>query len=172
MNVYQTQLEGKLFEMLEPALTNMGFEIIRIKIGGGSKYKNLQIMLDRADGTMLTVGDCEQVSRHTSVLLDVEDPIEQEYTLEVSSAGLNRPLTRKKDFENYCGNGAKVTLKIAKNGQRNFTGTVSKANEDSFSFTEKDTSEVHEIPYANVADAHLLFEEKKNTKNKPKNRRK
>lgn len=171
MNVFQTQLEAKLVDILEPALSDMGYEIIRVRIGGGSKRKHLQLMLDKTDNSALMLEDCEKVSKHTSVLLDVEDPIEQEYILEVSSAGLNRPLTRIKDFEKYVGHAAKLALKIAINGQRNFSGVISQAKSDTFAFTEKATNEIYEIPYTNVADAHLVFEEKKNNKHNPKNRR-
>ncbi len=171
MNVYQTQLESKLLDILAPSIADMGYEFIRIRVGGGSKRKHLQIMLDRLDGTMLTVGDCEKVSKHTSVLLDVEDPIEQEYILEVSSAGLNRPLTRTKDFIKYTGHLCKLTLKISHNGQRNFTGFITNAMDEEFIFLEKDTNESFTFPYSNVSDAHLIFEEKKNNKFKPKSRR-
>jgi ribosome maturation factor RimP len=171
MNVYQTQLEARVAEILEPALVDMGYSLVRVRIGGSSKRKQLQLMLERADGTPVTVGDCEKISKHSSVLLDVEDPIEQEYTLEVSSTGLDRPLTRPKDFNTFAGQSAKVTLKIAVLGQRNFTGTITDSADDTFSFTVKDTGEIHSFPFNNVSEAHLIFEEKKNNKFKPKNRR-
>ncbi len=171
MNVYQTQLEAKLLEIIEPSIVNMGYDVVRIRVGGGSKHKHLQIMLDRQDDSALNVDDCEKVSKHISVLLDVEDPIEQEYVLEVSSAGLNRPLTRAKDFSKYAGIPSKVTLKISHNGQRNFTGTIKEVKDETFAFEDRDTKEIFDFPFSNVSDAHLIFEEKKNNKFKPKRRR-
>ncbi len=171
MNIYQTQLEAKVVEILEPALVDMGYSLVRVRLGGSSKRKHLQLMLERADGSPINVGDCEKISKHSAVLLDVEDPIEQEYVLEVSSTGLDRPLTRPKDFQFFAGRLAKITLKIAALGQRNFTGIISDANEESFSFTVKDTGDIHTFPFSNVSEAHLIFEEKKNNKFKPKNRR-
>ena len=79
MFVCLTQIENKIREIVEPSLTDMGYEIVRIRVGGGSKTKTLQIMLDRLDGEGLRLEDCEKASRHMAVLLDVEDPIEQQY---------------------------------------------------------------------------------------------
>lgn len=85
----------------EPLLDN-GYEIVRI-LFGGEKRKNLQVMIERIDGLEITVDDCEKSSRLISVLLDVNDPIQEHYLLEVSSPGIERPLVKLKDFQRFCG---------------------------------------------------------------------
>lgn len=109
-------------DLIEPTVASLGFELIRVTYGGGRK-PTLQIMAERPDGTM-GVGDCATLSREVSVLLDVEDPLPTEYLLEVSSPGIDRPLTREKDFARWAGFDAKVELEEARDGRRRFRGKL------------------------------------------------
>ena len=94
-------------QMIEPSLAAMGYEIVRVHISGGHR-PILQIMIERIDGREITVDDCADSSRAISALLDVEDPLPTAYELEVSSPGIDRPLTRPKDFERFAGHLAKI----------------------------------------------------------------
>lgn len=109
--------------LIEPSLTDLGYEVVRVRFHGAGRPV-LQIMIDRADGADVTVDDCTLVSRTVSALLDVSDPIPGAYELEVSSPGLDRPLTRAKDFDSYSGNEAKIELKSAIEGRRRFRGRL------------------------------------------------
>ena len=118
------QLSDRIAAMIEPALTAMGYDIVRVQLGGGRRSATLQIMCDREDGRPVTLDDCAEISRLASAVLDVEDPIAGEYTLEVSSPGLDRPLTRPKDFERFAGAEARVELSLPVDGQRRFKGVL------------------------------------------------
>lgn len=112
----------KVRAIIEPTAEAMGFELVRVSFGGDQRPK-LQVMAERPDGTM-SVDDCADLSHEISALLDVEDPISGEYVLEVSSPGVDRPLTRRKDFERWAGFEAKIELGEAVDGQRRFRGRL------------------------------------------------
>lgn len=101
----------------------MGYEVVRVQISGGQRAV-LQIMAERADGAPMTVEDCADISRSVSALLDVEDPIREAYTLEVSSPGIDRPLTRLKDFERFAGFEARLESRMAIDGRKRFKGML------------------------------------------------
>lgn len=113
----------RIAKMVEPALADMGYELVRVRMSGTAR-PTLQIMADRADGTPMTVDDCAEISHVVSAMLDVEDPIEGAYSLEVSSPGIDRPLTRPKDFERFAGHEAKVEMRHAIDGQRRYRGRI------------------------------------------------
>jgi len=117
-----TPMEDKLSNLIEPAVKGLGFELVRVSIQGTGK-PTLQVMAERPDRTM-SVDDCAKLSREISTLLDVEDPIAGEYVLEVSSPGIDRPLTRPKDFEDFMGFEAKVTAKMLVENRRRFKGRL------------------------------------------------
>ncbi|HAC59136.1 ribosome maturation factor RimP [Parvibaculum sp.] len=112
----------KVFELLRPSAEGIGFEIVRIRFGLQDGH-TLQIMAERADGSM-SVEDCEELSRTLSAVLDVEDPIPGEYNLEISSPGIDRPLTRPKDFERWKGFDVKIELAEPIEGRKRFRGTL------------------------------------------------
>lgn len=109
--------------LLAPVAEDMGFEIVRIRFLGGEGRRTLQIMAERPDGTM-DIGSCAALSRAFSAVLDVEDPFPNAYDLEVSSPGIDRPLTRLKDFERYQGYEAKLETSTLIDGRRKFHGTL------------------------------------------------
>src|SRR5690242_15448634 len=101
----------------------MGYRLVRVAVLGAGRM-TLQIMAERRDEAPMTVEDCADISRSVSALLDVEDPIAGAYTLEVSSPGLDRPLTRLKDFERFAGFTAKLETRLAIDGRKRFKGTL------------------------------------------------
>jgi len=112
-----------LRDMLEPGVRTLGFELVEVEYKGAAGGQNvLRVYIDSPKG--ITVDDCARVSRQVSALLDVEDPIAEAYVLEVSSPGLDRPLTRREDFERYAGETIKVRMNEAVLGRRNFKGTL------------------------------------------------
>ncbi len=121
-------IEERLTALLGPAIEGLGFELVRIRIIGGGKA-TIQVMAEKPDRTM-TVVDCARVSREISAVLDVEDPMAGEYTLEVSSPGIDRPLTRLKDFEDFKGLEAKVETRILIEGQKRFRGILAGVEKD------------------------------------------
>ena len=108
---------------IEPQITALGYALVRIKFFGGRRQV-LQVMIERADGSDVNVDDCAAVSRSLSPVLDVLDPIDGQYALEVSSPGIDRPLTRPEDFNRYSGFEAKVELAENREGRRRFKGLL------------------------------------------------
>lgn len=122
----KTPMDQRLAEMLAPSIEGMGFRLVRIRLMGGAA-KTLQIMAERPDGVM-EVDDCAELSRLLSAVLDVEDPIEGAYALEVSSPGIDRPLTALQDFERYAGFEAKLETRDMIDGRKRFRGTLKGAD--------------------------------------------
>lgn len=110
--------------LIEPTLTAMGFEIVRVLLSGNERQRRLQIMAERADGTGMDVDGCAEVSRAVEAILDVEDPLPGTYNLEVSSPGIDRPLTRLSDFARFAGYEAKVELLEPYQGRRRLKGEL------------------------------------------------
>ncbi len=117
-----TTTELRIAEIVEPELTRMGYDLVRVRIGGG-RTTQLQIMAERKDGRM-EIDDCAELSKTVSGLLDVENPIADTYRLEVSSPGIDRPLTRLGDFIAWKGHLAKIDLAEPIEGRRRFKGTI------------------------------------------------
>ena len=125
-------VESTIKSSIEPALQNLGFRLVRILFSGGKKTggNKLQIMAEPIEDREMTVEDCEKISRHVATLLDVDDPISSAYVLEVSSPGVDRPLTRVEDFERFSGELAKITLRQMIDGRRRFAGRLSGLDEN------------------------------------------
>src|SRR5262249_54856863 len=124
-----------LEERVAPTLEAMGFEVVRIALTGSSGRKTLQVMADRKDGSQISVDDCAQISHTLSAIFDVEDPVSGAYDLEVSSAGIDRPLTRAKDFAAYAGFEAKVETKLPVAGRKRFRGVLGGLAQDAVAMT-------------------------------------
>ena len=120
----------RIVAIVEPSLEAMGYELVRVMLSSGDRLV-LQVMIDRADGEIVTIDDCTETSRAISALLDVEDPISDAYELEVSSPGIDRPLTRPKDFERFAGFQARVEVKAAVDGRKRFRGRLLGVDGDS-----------------------------------------
>jgi ribosome maturation factor RimP len=122
--IAKTALDRRLADIVRPTIERMGFELIRIRLSGGIGVKRvLQIMADRPDGG-IGVEECGAISTAVSLLLDVEDPITDAYTLEISSPGIDRPLTRLKDFDTWKGWEARLETEELVAGRRRFKGTL------------------------------------------------
>ena len=113
-------VESTINRIIEPALQDLGFRLVRTLFSGGKKTgrNHLQIMAEPISDRDMTVEDCEKISRHVATLLDVDDPISSAYVLEISSPGIDRPLTRIEDFERFSGELAKITLRQMLVGRR------------------------------------------------------
>lgn len=120
--VAKTAIDRRLAEIITPVIEGLGFELVRVRLMGG-KTRVLQIMADRPEGG-IEVDDCGTISTAVSAVLDVEDPIEDQYILEVSSPGIDRPLTRLKDFEMWKGWEARVETSELIDGRRRFKGLL------------------------------------------------
>ncbi len=120
--IAKAAIDQRLAEIITPVIEDMGFELVRVRLMSG-KSTTLQVMADRPDGG-IEVDDCAQISTAIGAVLDVEDPILDEYTLEVSSPGIDRPLTRLKDFENFEGYEAKIETAEMIDGRRRFKGEL------------------------------------------------
>lgn len=120
--VAKTQIDRRLAEIITPVIEGMGFELVRVLFMGGNTA-TVQIMAERPDGG-IEVDQCAAISTAVSATLDVEDPIEDAYTLEVSSPGIDRPLTRIKDFETFEGYEAKLETQDLIDGRKRFKGVL------------------------------------------------
>lgn len=116
-----TDLLRRIEDIVAPTIVGMGFELVRVAL---SKGGTLQIMIEPADGRAMDVEDCANVSRALSAVLDVEDPIAEAYTLEVSSPGIDRPLVRPKDYARWAGHLARLETSVPIEGRRRFKGTL------------------------------------------------
>lgn len=148
-----TEASVQITELIESAVEGLGFELVRVTYGGGRK-PTLQIMAERPDGTM-SVDDCARLSREVSLILDVEDPLPGEYLLEVSSPGVDRPLTRPKDFERWVGFETKVELANQIDGRRRFKGRMTAYNGSEVVMETEEGQVV--LPFGDIAKAKLIL---------------
>lgn len=158
--IREVGLEAELAALIEPVLLDLGFRIVRVKVSGRDG-KTVQIMAERPDGS-INIDECEQISRQVSPLLDVNDIVDGAYRLEVSSPGIDRPLVRPSDFEDWAGHEAKIELSEAIDGRKKFRGELEgfEDGEIRLKIDLKETGEaVIGIPIAFVADARLVLTE-------------
>ncbi|KQR31924.1 ribosome maturation factor RimP [Rhizobium sp. Leaf155] len=157
--ITETGIDQRIAEIIEPILTGMGFVLVRVRLSS-QNGSTLQIMAEREDGTM-TVQDCEAVSMAISPVLDVEDPVEKAYHLEVSSPGIDRPMVRKSDFVRWQGHLVKVETSILVDNRKRFRGKIAEVEADSFKL-ERDQigygeEPVVSIPFNTLSDAKLVL---------------
>jgi len=141
---------------IEPALTDMGYEIVRINLTGGD-IKTLQIMAERADRKDMTVDDCEKISHTASALLDIADPFPYRWMLEVSSPGIDRPLVKPADYNRFKGHEAKIELIDEINGRRRFKGIIQGINNNIISLAFE--GETIEFAFDTIQKAKLTFQD-------------
>jgi ribosome maturation factor RimP len=115
---------ARIEKLIGPTIDSLGYELVRVSLGGGPQSVKLQVMAERKDRRAMTVDDCAEISHTISAVLDVEDPIESGYTLEVSSPGIDRPLTRADDFERFKGYEARIESARPIEGRRKFKGIL------------------------------------------------
>ncbi len=149
-------LEGRIAAIIMGPLEAQGYELVRVQVIG-TENPTVQIMADRADQAAFTLDDCTAVSHLLSAVLDVEDPISSAWTLEVSSAGIDRPLTRIKDFIRYAGYEAKVELNFpGPGGRKRFTGVIIGADAGEARL-KVETGEIVALKRADIKKAKLVL---------------
>lgn len=157
--IVETGLDRRVADIIEPVLVQIGYRLVRVRLMS-QNGSTLQIMCERGDGTM-TVEDCETVSTAVSPVLDVEDPIDKAYHLEVSSPGIDRPMVRKSDFSRWLGHIVKCETSILVDGRKRFRGKIAAADGEGFT-VERDQPAYGEeptvtIPFTALAEAKLIL---------------
>jgi len=152
-------LSARVAHVAEPVIEQLGYRLVRVKVSAADGC-TVQIMAERPDGSM-TVEDCETVSRALSPVLDVADPIERAYRLEISSPGIDRPLVRKSDFDRYAGHLVRIEMDIPINGRKRFRGELTGTEGEAARLRRDDTEagEAAEIllPIAEMSEAKLVL---------------
>ena len=144
----------KIRELIAPIISSLGYDLVRIQIFD-EKAKTLQIMVERLDDANLTVEDCSMISKEISVILDINDPISENYLLEVSSPGIDRPLLQLKDFEKYTGFHARVNMNIMVEGCKKFKGKLTGIEGENIRIRVKE--ETYVLPFDEIQQAKLLL---------------
>ncbi|WP_270933420.1 ribosome maturation factor RimP [Falsiroseomonas oryzae] len=148
-------LEARIAAAILPSLRQMGYELVRVQVSGKER-PTVQIMADRTDDAPFRVEDCEAISHAIGAVLDVEDPIRGEWMLEVSSAGIDRPLTRIKDWNRFAGHVATVELVVPQEGRKRFKGIALGADAEVARLKLEDGSEVA-FQRGNIRKAKLVL---------------
>ena len=155
--IAKTAIDRRLAEIIGPVIEDLGFELVRVRLQGG-KTATLQIMADRPDGG-INVDDCADISTAVSATLDVEDPIEDNYHLEVSSPGIDRPLTRMKDFAAFEGYEVRLETNQPIDGRKRFKGVLAGTEGDEVLLNIEEAGETHTIGlnFDWLSDAKLVL---------------
>jgi len=148
-------LEARIADAVAPTIEHMGYELVRVQVSGKERPV-VQIMADRADEAPFTVEDCEAISHAVGAVLDVEDPIKGEWILEVSSAGIDRPLTRAKDWNRFAGHVATLELAVPLEGRKRFKGIALGADAEIARLRLEDGTEMS-FPRSNIRKAKLVL---------------
>jgi len=143
---------NELLKLLEPIVERLGFELADLEIKTGGRDGFLRLFIDKAKG--IDIVDCENVSREVSAILDVEDPLQANYTLEVSSPGLDRTLTKLAHFERFMGQDVRVKLRFPLAGRRNFRGALKSADEEKIEVVVD--GESHSLTLSTIESARLI----------------
>jgi ribosome maturation factor RimP len=156
----RTSEDAQLLEMLDPVAEAAGFEIVRLRLMAGKERRRLQIMAETPDGDM-TVEGCTVLSRAFSEILDAADPISGEYTLEVSSPGIDRPLTRLKDFDTWEGFEARIELDRLADNRKRFKGELAGTEDGQVGINiEGEAETTLYIPFDWILEAKLVLDDK------------
>ncbi|APF38631.1 ribosome maturation factor RimP [Chelatococcus daeguensis] len=157
--IEETGVAARVAAIVAPVLGDLGYRLVRVKVTGQNGC-TVQIMAERPDGTM-TVDDCEAVSRGVSPVLDLEDPIERAYHLEISSPGIDRPLVRASDFERWSGHEAKVETSLPVSGRKRFRGILLGLADGGVRLRRSDARPDEEpevtLALADIAEARLVL---------------
>src|SRR5450759_809397 len=157
--IVEPGLPARVATIAEPMIESLGYRLVRVKVSA-SEGCTVQIMAERPDGSM-KVEDCETISRALSPVLDVADPIERAYRLEISSPGIDRPLVRKSDFDRYAGHLVKIEMEIPVNGRKRFRGQLAGTEGNAARIRRDDTEAGEEadvlLPIEEMSEAKLVL---------------
>lgn len=151
-----------LTRLIEPELASLGYDLVRLAMIGGKSDPTLQVMAERPDSRQLDLGDCETISRRLSEMFDEleaegRDPVEGSYRLEVSSPGIDRPLTRLKDYDDWAGHEGRVTLAEPQGGRKQFSGTIRGTGQGDVVHVLGKDGKVYVVPFSSIASAKLVL---------------
>jgi ribosome maturation factor RimP len=146
-------------KQIEPEVKSLGYDLVRVAMIGGTSDPTLQVMAERPDTRQLHLSDCEAISRRLSDWLDANDPTDGTYRLEVSSPGIDRPLTRLQDYADWAGHEARVSLADPHAGRKQFSGTLSGTEGDTVKLTDR-SGATHTLPFSAISSAKLLLTDK------------
>ena len=144
--------------LAEDLLLNLGFELVDLEFGQGEESSLLRLYIDKEGDAGITLDDCTHVSRMLGALLDVEDPIPGRYNLEVSSPGLNRRLSRPKDFQTRLGETIKITLLKPLDGRRRFKGILLECQDDPLTVNVDVNGETFTVPLDETSKCNLVYD--------------
>ena len=157
--IIETGLDARIAGIVEPLIESMGYRLVRVRLSGQNGL-TLQIMAERPDGTM-TVEDCEAVSQAVSPTLDVEDPIDKAYHLEISSPGIDRPMVRRSDFARWTGHLVKCETSVIVAGRKRFRGMIAEVDGKGFTIERDqpgpDEEPMVTVPFEALAEAKLIL---------------
>ena len=157
--IIEPGLPARVAAVAEPVIEQLGYRLVRVKVSAAEGC-TVQIMAERPDGSM-TVEDCEMISRALSPVLDVADPIDRAYRLEISSPGIDRPLVRKSDFDRYAGHLVKIEMEIPVNGRKRFRGEIAGTEGEAARVRRDDAAEGEEaevlLPIEEMSEAKLVL---------------
>ena len=157
--IVEPGLPARVAAIAEPVIEGLGYRLVRVKVSA-SEGCTVQIMAEQPDGSM-TVEDCEAISRVLSPLLDVADPVDRAYRLEVSSPGIDRPLVRKSDFERFAGHLVKIEMEVPVNGRKRFRGELAGTEGYTARLRRDDAAEGEEaevlLPIEEMSEAKLVL---------------
>jgi ribosome maturation factor RimP len=153
----ETGLAGDIAALAEPVLDDLGFRLVRVTVSGRNG-QTVQIMAERPDGT-ITIEECAEISRQLSPVLDAHDPVQGSYALEVSSPGIDRPLVRRSDFDDWAGYEAKIETRTPVDGRRRFRGVLKGTEGAELRIEVEDEAgrRVVSLPVANIGEARLVL---------------
>jgi ribosome maturation factor RimP len=157
--IVEPGLPARVAHVAEPVIEGLGYRLVRVRVSSAEGC-TVQIMAERADGTM-TVEDCESISRALSPVLDVADPIDKAYRLEISSPGIDRPLVRKTDFERHAGHLVRIEMAVPVDGRKRFRGALAGVEGDSARLHRDDAKEGEAadvlLPIEDMSEAKLVL---------------
>jgi ribosome maturation factor RimP len=157
--IIETGMAARLAAIVEPAIADVGYQLVRVKITGANGC-TVQIMAEKPDGTM-GVDDCEAVSKAISPVLDVEDPMDRPYHLEISSPGIDRPLVRAIDFARWIGHDARIEMAVPAHGRKRFRGDLIASDATTVTLRRDDAKETEltdcPLPIRDIAEARLVL---------------
>jgi len=153
----KTAEDRALLELIEPVAESLGLDIVRVRLMGGTLRRRLQIMAERPGDHDIAVAECARLSRAVSEVFDAADPIAGEYLLEVSSPGVDRPLTRQSDFDLFEGYEARLESDRMIEGRKRFKGTIAGTDGDNIAFDLEGEEDTALIPFDWLIDAKLVL---------------